>query len=151
MDEERLGRLRVVVAATDTPADRRADHHRHRVLAAAPVAELGRFADDLVEGREDEIRELDFGDGAETVERHADRRADDAAFGERRVDHTVFTELVVEAGGDAEHAAHLADVLTEDDHVVVVAHLGAERVVHRLNQSHLGHRMISLASRRAAR
>jgi hypothetical protein len=69
-----LARLAVVVAAADAAAVRRPDHHRAGVLAAAAVAHLRGFADDLVEGRVDEVEELDLGDRAHAVDGHADRR-----------------------------------------------------------------------------
>ena len=55
VDEERLGALRVVVAALDAAAERSADHHRARVLPARAVAQLGQLVDDLIERREDEV------------------------------------------------------------------------------------------------
>ncbi len=109
------------------------------VLAAGAVAVLGELGDDLVVGGEDEVAELDLGDGDEAVEGHADRRADDTAFGEGRVDDAVVAELVEEALGDAEDAADLADVLAEDDDAGVAAHLETERVVDGLDHVHLRH------------
>ncbi len=55
------------------------------------------------------------GIGHEAVERHADRGADDAPLGERRVDDAVVAELVEEPLRDAEDAADLPDVLAEHD------------------------------------
>ena len=115
VDEQRLGRLRVVGPAADAAADGRADDQLRRVLAARAVAVLGELADDLVVRGEDEVGELDLGDGHEAVERHADGGADDAALGERRVDDAVVAELVAEPLRDAEDAADLADVLAQDD------------------------------------
>ncbi len=77
-------------------------------------------------------RELDLGHRAQAVERHADRGADDAGLGERRVDHAVGAELVEQARGRAEHAAELADVLAEDDDARVGLHLRAQSVANRL-------------------
>src|SRR5690606_19493884 len=80
-----------------------------------------------------------LGHGHEAVERHADRRAEDAALGERRVDDAVVAELVPKALGDAEDAADAPDVLAEDDDPLVLLHLEAERVVDRLDHVHLRH------------
>ena len=44
----------------------------------------------------DEVGELDLGDREHAVHRHPDRDADDARFGERRVDHAALAELVEE-------------------------------------------------------
>src|SRR5438477_11907847 len=83
MDEKRLRRLRVIVAAFDSAAHRGADHHRRAVLPPAAIPELGPLVDDLIEGRKDEVRELDLGDRAQSVHRHPDRRPDDARLGPR--------------------------------------------------------------------
>ena len=77
--------------------------------------------------------------GPQAVERHADRRADDAVLGERRVDHALGAELVEQALGRAEHAAGLADVLAQHQHVRVAAHAFPEPVVHRLDECALRH------------
>ena len=150
VDEERLGRLRVVEAAADAAADGRAHDHLGRVLAARAPAELRQLADDLVVRRVDEVRELDLRDRHEAVERHADRGADDAALGERRVDDAVVAELVPEALGDAEDAADLAHVLAEHDDAIVAPHLVAEGVVDRLDHVHLGHVAAPATAARAA-
>src|SRR5205807_9176617 len=111
VDEERFRRLRMVVAALDAAADGSADDDRRRVLPAGPVAQLPQLVHDLIEGGIDEVAELHFGHGPQPVERHPDGGADDPAFRERRVDYSIGTELLVEAGGGAEHAAELPDVL----------------------------------------
>jgi hypothetical protein len=129
----------VVVAAADAAADRRADDDRARVLAARAVPELGQLVHDLIEGREDEVAELDLRHRAQAVQGHADRGADDAGLGQRRVDHAIAAELLEEAAGGAEHAAELADVLAEHDGARVLAHLQAQRVVDRLDDVHDGH------------
>ena len=53
--------------------------------------------------------------------------------------HAIGAELVVQAAGRAEHAAELADVLAEHDHARIAAHLDLQRVVHGLDDVHLGH------------
>src|SRR6056297_508736 len=65
---------------------------------------------DQIEGGVDEAHELNLGDGAEAVGGHADGGTDDARLRQRRVDHAVVAELVVEALGRAEDAAVLAHV-----------------------------------------
>ena len=49
----------------------------------------------------------------------ADCESDDAGLGEGSVEASVVAEVAGEAVGDAENAAQGADVLTEDDNVVV--------------------------------
>src|SRR5205823_8504676 len=94
---------------------------------------------DLIERRVDEVAELHFGHRAQSVERHPDRRADDAAFRERRVDDAVGPEFLVQAGGGAEDAAELPDVLTQHHHARIPAHLDAERIVDGLDDVPIGH------------
>ncbi len=58
---------------------------------------------------------------------------------ERRVDHALFAELVLEAGGHAEDATHLAHVFAEHHDAIVGAHRDAERVVdglHHVDERH---------------
>src|SRR5882672_1466746 len=133
VDEERLRRLRVVVASLDPAAHGRADHHRRAVLASAPVAELGQLVHDLIERREDEVRKLDLGDRAEAVHRHPDRRADDPGLGQGRVDDAVGPELLDQTDGRAEHPAELPHVLAHHHHARIAAHLDPQRIVDRLD------------------
>ncbi len=62
-----------------------------------PIAHAGRLVDDLLEGRRAEIRELHLGDRQEATERGADGDANDARFGDRRVDDPIGAELFDEA------------------------------------------------------
>ena len=54
--------------------------------------------------------------------RHADRGAHDAGFGQRRIDDPLRTEVLLQTLGDAEDAAELSDVLTDEDDLRVVLH-----------------------------
>ena len=126
--EERLDRLRVIERAVDAAAVRGADRHRHAVAVVRAVAHPRRLGHDLVEGREDEVGELDLGDRAQAVDRGADRGPDDHRLGQRRVDHAVVAELGPQAVGGQEDAALLADVLAEHDDRLVAAHLVGERL-----------------------
>ena len=87
------------------------------------------MADDLIERRIDEARELDLGDRAEPGGRHADRDAADRELGERRVDHPVRAEALEQALGRAEHAAVLADVLAQHHDARVLARAWASAMV----------------------
>ena len=122
--EDRFGRLRVVVAAFDTAADRHAHHDRARKLARRAISVLGGFVDQLIHRGIDEVAELNLGHGSQAVERHADRGADDAGLGERRVDHTLAAELLLQAGGHAKHAANLPTSSPNTTTRSSAAHLG---------------------------
>src|SRR5260370_31082041 len=107
MDEQRLGRLGMIMPALDSPSDRSADNHRRRILAAAPITKLRHLIYDLIESRKDEIAELNLRDGLEPVHRHADGRPDDARLGQRRVDAAVGPELLHDPPRGATDAAGL--------------------------------------------
>jgi hypothetical protein len=124
-----LRRLAVVVAAADAASIGGADDHGAGELSARPVPHLGHLGHDLVEGREDEVRELDLGHRTQSVEGHPDRRTDDPGFGQGRVEHAVLAEGGLKPLRRAEHAAVQADVLPEEDNVVIALHLLAERRV----------------------
>ena len=83
--------------------------------------------------------ELDLSDGAKTVERHTNRRADDASLGKRGVHDPIFAELFLQAGGGAKDPAEVSHVLAENYDVRVLAHLDAQGVVDRLDDVVYGH------------
>ena len=78
-------RLGVVVPAVADAAARRPHCQPARAPgAAAAVPHLGRLVGDLVEGGQDVIRELDFGDGGGARAGGADAKADDALMTRER-------------------------------------------------------------------
>src|SRR5205823_15017113 len=64
---------------------------------------------------------------------------EDRRLGERRVEHAPRAELLLEAERHLERAAVDADVLADQEHLVVTAHLSAEPVGDRLQIRHLCH------------
>src|SRR5690242_8835045 len=95
----------------DAAAVGHADHNRTSQAAACPVAHPGHVVADLVERRIDEAHELDFRYRSQPLRGHADGHTGNHAFGERRVLHTILTELLLESGGGAEDTAVESDVL----------------------------------------
>jgi hypothetical protein len=77
--------------------------------------QLGNLGDDLIESREDKSIELDLTHWPIAAQRHADRGANDAGFGKGRIDHSMLTEVLLEALGDSKDSAELADVLASND------------------------------------
>ncbi len=134
-----LGALRVRLAAADAAAARRAHRDRREEFAAGTVAEARELADDLVETGIDVVGELDFRNRPQAVDAHADRRADDAAFGNRRVDYAVIAVLALQPVGAAKHAAEVADVFAQHDDGRVLVHHDVERRADGLDHVHLGH------------
>ena len=70
----------------------------------------------------DEAVELDLAHRPVAAQRQPDRGADDAGLGERGVDDPVLAEVLLQAVGDPEDAAELADVLAHDQDLGVVLH-----------------------------
>jgi hypothetical protein len=130
----------VVLGRAHAAGPRDADGDRHLHVAAGAVVELGHLAHDLVEGGVDEPVELDLDDRAVAAHREAHGGAHDARLGQRRVDHALSAELVLESVGDAEHAAELADVLAHDEHLRVVGHRATETFVDGLGHGEPRHR-----------
>ena len=119
---------------------------RTTIGAARPSApvQLAGDVDELVEGAGDEVGELHLADRPHADDRGADRAADHRLLGDRRVDHAVGPELLLQAGGHLERAAEGADVLAEQQHALVLAQRHAQRVGDRLQVG-------ELASRRGAK
>jgi hypothetical protein len=119
MREVGLRRLGVVFDGADAATEWDPDHHRDADLALRPVVHLGDLGHDLVVGRVDEAVELDLTDRPVPSDRQADGGADDARLGQRRVDHPLLAEVLLQPVGDPEDAAELADVFAHDDDLVV--------------------------------
>ena len=102
-----------------------------------PEVHLGDLADDLVERRKHESVELDLTHRPIAAQRHADRGPDDARLGQRRIDHPVLPEVLLQSFGDPEHAAQLADVLTRQHHLRVGLQGPAQSGVEGLGHGHL--------------
>ena len=131
--------LRMRLAAADAAAARRADGHRREEVAGAAIAQPRQFAHDLIESRIDVVGELNFRDRPQAVDGHADGGGDDAALGDRRVEHAMLAVLALQAFGGAEHAAEIADILAHEHHRGVAAEHDVHGGVQRLNHVHAGH------------
>ena len=128
-------------AAGQIAADGYANHHRTGKTVVRAPAEIRKLAADLHHGRPDVIEELNLDHRLQPPHSHAKSAADDARFGNRRVETTLGTEFALQAGGgfeDAPFALHrgqmlftaaIGDVLAEHDHVGIPAHLFGERAV----------------------
>jgi hypothetical protein len=135
----------VVLDSADAAAERDPDDDRHRDPSTRAEVELRDLRDDLVVRRVDEPVELDLDDRLVAAQRHADGGADDAGLGQRRVDHAVLAEVLLQPVGDAEDAAERADVLAHQDDLRVVLHRLAQAGVEGLRERelHRGHRAAS--------
>ena len=109
---------------------------------APAIPALGGEVGDLVEAAGDEVGELHLGDGPHAHQRRADRGADDAGLGDRRVHDALLAELFEHAVGDLECAAVDADVFAEDEHAFVALHLFPDSLADRFNVGGEGHGLL---------
>ena len=111
----------------ETGAAERADGDRHLDAAARHEAVLGDAVDDLVEADAEEVGEHDLDDRAVAGESEAERGADEAGLGDRRVADPRRAEFLEEAETRLERPAGLADVLAHDQGFRIAPHLLLER------------------------
>src|SRR5687767_10829668 len=93
--------------AANAAATRHAHDHGRGELASASITNARELADDLVVRGIDVVRELDLRNRPQPVHRHADRRRDDAAFGDRRIEHAMLAELLLQAIRDPEDSTEI--------------------------------------------
>ena len=74
------------------------DQGATEVAIGAPADER-KFIAHLVHRGPDVVEELDFYNGLETSDGHADGTSDDVGFSERGVPDTIAAELLLQAGG----------------------------------------------------
>ena len=139
MRENALRTLRMRLTAADAAAARRAYGHRGEEFAGAAIAKARQFAHDLIERRINIIGELNFRDRPQPVHAHADGGGDDAALGDRRIEHAVFAVLALQTFGRAEHAAEIADVLAHQHDRGIAPEHDVHGGIQRLNHVHAGH------------
>ena len=137
--EERLHALAVVKAAAGHRAVGHADHQGHVPAARRAVIHARRLTHDLVEGRVDEIGELNLADRPQVRQRRADAHADDAHLRQRRIHDAPRAVLLVEPLRGAEDAAAPTDVLAGDEDPFVLRQRLVQRAADGLDQGHVGH------------
>ena len=116
------------------PAGHAHDDRRGEAIGGAPTHRTAVV--ELLGGGVGVLAELNLSDRHESRDRHADRTADDAFFGEARVEDARFTELFLKAFGDQVHAALAADVLAEHETLGIDLELASECATHGLGESH---------------
>ena len=124
---------------TGTRAGGHTQYHGHRDLAAEHITHLRRLIDQLVHADGQKVAEHQLGDGPQSGRRRADRAADDGAFGDRRVAHSIRAELIYHSGADTEAAAERADVFAEQYDVGVFTHPYAHALADAFSVSHHFH------------
>jgi hypothetical protein len=124
--EPRFERLRVLRGGGAPQPVRHARDERHPALPAEHVARLRRLVHHLVHRAEREVDHAHLDHWFQAVQRHADRRAHDGRFGDRRVDNALRSELLREPAVLSEDPA-AADVLAECNDPRIGTHRLRER------------------------
>jgi hypothetical protein len=107
-------------------ADRHPRDQRYAALPAEHEAVLRGLVDQLVHRAQREIDHAHFDHRTQARERHADRRAHDRGFRDRRVDHALGAELLLQSPVLRKDAA-AAQVLAERHDARIGAHGLAQR------------------------
>src|SRR5688572_28322472 len=94
--------------AADAAAARHAHRDGREEFPRAAVTQARKLAHDLVVSGIDIVRELNLRDRTQAVDPHAYGRGDDSAFGDRGIEHALSAVFLLQAFGDAEHAAEIA-------------------------------------------
>ncbi|MNI79275.1 hypothetical protein D3C73_1357220 [compost metagenome] len=106
----------MIQPAEDASSDRGTDDNRTIPVIIGPVADFGRFADNLVRRRQHEIGILHFGDRLHPVHCRPDGYTGNRRLSQRRIHDTLFTELFLQPLGGGEYPAFDADILAEYEH-----------------------------------
>src|SRR5438105_7766156 len=101
MRKDRLDALAVRLAAEDAAAAGGAHRDRRPELAARAIAQPRSRRDQLIGRRIDVIGELNLDDRPQTIGAHPHRRAEHAAFRDRRIEYAVVTMLFLQPLADA--------------------------------------------------
>ena len=109
------------------------------------------MADDLVEGGVDEAVELNLRYRLETVQGQSDRDADDGRLRQRRVEHAIGPERLLQAIGNAKDAAEGADVLAKNQDLIIARQGVAEGEVDRFGQRDRFHQVPSSEASNSSR
>ena len=96
-------------------ADADAQHHRHLQQAAGHRLPLGELVEDLVAGAAHEVAVHQLDERPAALQGVADGRADDRAFGDRRVEQAMIRQGLGQAAIDGERAAPVAVLLAVGD------------------------------------
>ncbi len=129
-----MGGSQLLAAATGG-----ADHQRYPGLPAEHAVDLRGVVDDLVERQQREVDRHDFDDRTQAQHRGTDRGAREALLGDGGVAHAALAELGEHPGGDLVGALEDADLLADEQDVLVAQHLGAQGVMEGLPVGHEAH------------
>ncbi len=148
VDEPGL-RILGVEGASPQPTSRRGpDHNRHRRTPAVVIG--GGKVHQLVEGTRDEVGKLHLGHGAHTHQGRTDGRPGDGYLRHRRIQHPLGAEVLDKALSDLKGTTVHADVLPQQEDILVPLHLLPKGVADRLKICDLSHNLPSTKTTQAA-
>src|SRR4051794_20085662 len=110
----------MVKSPVDAAAVWHAYHHRYAEIVVGSEADLRRLVHDLVHGRVTEVGKLHFGNRPHAVDGSPYRRSRNDRLRQRRIDHTVWAELLKEAVGNSEHASARSHILAQDENALIL-------------------------------
>ena len=139
VDEKGFQAVRVLAAELVPPAAGHADRHGQLHLPPEHVAHQGQVVAYLVQGDVGEVDRHQLRHRPEPAHGGPGRHADDGGLGDRRVDHALGAETLVEAARGPEQAAQRPDVLADAEDVRVALHLLVKRAVDGLHVQRLAH------------
>src|SRR5207253_1558822 len=144
--EDHLRTLRMRLPAADSAAAGGTDGDGREEFPGRAIAQPRELAHDLVECGIDVIGELDLRHRLQSVHPQADSGCDDAALRNGSVEHAMLAVFSLQPLGAAEHAAEVADVLTEDHDARIALEHNVHGGVDRLDHVPVGHGQPSFAT-----
>ncbi len=118
-----------------------AHDQRTCIDAGAAEADARRLAGELVHAYKQEAAELYFSDGAQSIDGHTNRCADNRRLGQGCIEDAPLAELLLKALGHAEDAAVGADIFAKQHDARIALQFQGEGLVQRLNHRHLHTRL----------
>jgi hypothetical protein len=113
VSQDRLEALRVLRPSAAPTAGLGAEDHRHADAATGHVAQLRGLVDDRVQADRDEVHVHDLRHRPQARHRRPHGRAEHAGLGDRRVDHAIGAEALLQSACDAVDPAAGADIDAE--------------------------------------
>ena len=114
-------------------ADASAHHHRDACSSARHVMQVRRLINQLIHGGRQEFAKADFDDRSASEERGAQRGSHHCRFRDRRLQHSTGAKFLVQPSGALHRPAEGTDVLANEEHAWIAAHLERNRVDNRLH------------------
>src|SRR5262245_65166483 len=91
-----------MLGGANAAAVRRAQDHRTAESSLRSIAQPGSMVHQLIDAGIDESHKLDFADRLEALRSHTDAQATDQQLGERRIDHALRSEPLLQSDSRAE-------------------------------------------------